>query len=302
MSDIVRSVEAVDLAVTDLAEARRFFEQAWRLGVVSEADGRVHFRASAAPFSVLSLRQAGRSGLVRIRLEAMSRAAVDRAYERVVASGHSVDGVPRALTGPGGGYGFGFADPERRNFSLVHGMERHADHGTVHDRPTKLAHVNLNCADNDATYRFMTEVLGFRLSDQTPMFRFLRCGTDHHSIVLGFSGNALLNHIAFEVPDTESLMLGIGRMRDHGHRVEWGPGRHGPGNNVFAYFCGPGELPLEYTTEVAQIDDSYPIRRPDAWRWPPGRLDHWGLMSGPSERVKKAQSFFPFVEGGYRLD
>ncbi len=302
MSEIVQSVEAVDLAVTDLAEARRFFEHAWNLEVAQDVGGQLHFRASGAPFSVLVLRQSERSGLVRIRLEGASRAAVDLAYQRVAASGHSVDGPPRVLTSPGGGYGFGFVDPEGRNFSLVHGMERNTGRGCVVDRPTKLAHVNLNCRDNDASYRFMTEVLDFKLSDQTRMFRFLRCGTDHHSLVLGFSDNALLNHVAFEVPDTESLMLGIGRMRDHGHPVEWGPGRHGPGNNVFAYFCGPGELPLEYTTEVAQIDDNYPIRRPEEWRWPPGRLDHWGLTPGPSERVKKAQSFFPFIEGGHHLD
>lgn len=302
MSTIVRSVQAVDLSVTDLAEARRFFEHAWHLDAVSDAGRRVHFRATQGHFSVLSLRQAEQSGLVRIRLEAHAREAVDLVHERVLAYGRPVDGAPRPLAGPGGGYGFGFVDPEGRNFSLIHGMERHEARGPVADRPTKLAHVNLNCRDNDASFRFLTDVLGFKLSDQTRAFRFLRCGSDHHSLVLGFTDNVFLNHIAFEMPETESLMRGIGRMRDHGHAVEWGPGRHGPGNNVFAYFCGPGELPLEYTSEVQQIDDGYHIRSPEEWRWPPDRLDHWGLMPGPSERVKRAQSFFSFIAGGHRLD
>lgn len=302
METIVRAVQAVDLAVTDLTASRRFFSEVWNLDVVAETMERVHFRASGADFSVLSLRQGERSGLVRIRLEARTRADVDLAHARVVASGQTVDGAPRPLAGPGGGYGFGFADPEGRNFSLVHGMDAHPDSGPVADRPTKLAHVNLNCADNDASYGFLSEVLGFKLADQTRKFRFLRCNSDHHSLVLGFSDNVFLNHIAFEMPDIDSLMRGIGRMRDHGHPVEWGPGRHGPGNNAFAYFCGPGEMPLEYTTEVQQIDDSYAPRKPEEWRWPPGRLDHWGLTPGPSERVERAQAFFPFIEGGYRLD
>lgn len=302
MSDIVRAVQGVELAVTDLAKARAFFERAWRLDVVSEQGARVHFRASGPHFSVLGLRQADRTGLVRITLEATTPEAVDLAHQRVVSFGQAVDGAPRRLSTPGEGYGFGFVDPEGRNFSLIHGMTRHAPLEVVADRPTKLSHVNLNAASNDESFRFLSEVLGFKLSDQTRMFRFLRCGPDHHSLVLGFSKNAYLNHIAFEVPDIEALMLGIGRMRDHGHPVEWGPGRHGPGNNIFAYFCGPEDLPLEYTSEVAQIDDSYRIRSPQDWTWPAGRLDHWGLTSGPSERVKHAQSSFPFIEGGYRLD
>ena len=45
-------------------------------------------------------------------------------------------------------------------------------------------------------------------------------------------------------------MRGMGRMKDNGYPIEWGPARHGPGDNVFAYFCGPDELPIEYTAEV----------------------------------------------------
>ena len=299
---IVSGVQGVDVAVTNFVESRRFFRTAWNLDIVAEDQGHAYFRASGPHFSVLSLREGQRSGLVRVMLEAPTQDAVDVAHERIVASGQTVDDAPRPLSMPGGGYGFGFVDPEGRNYGLVHGRERHKDLGPIADRPTKLAHVNLNCRDNDASFRFMTETLGFKLSDRTRMFRFLRCGSDHHSLVLGFSDNALLNHIAFEMPDSESVMRGIGRMRDHGHPVEWGPGRHGPGNNVFAYFCGPEELPLEYTAEVGQIDDGYLVRAAEEWRWPPGRLDHWGLTPGPSERVKRAQSFFPFLEGGHRLD
>jgi catechol 2,3-dioxygenase len=105
------------------------------------------------------------------------------------------------------------------------------------------------------------------------------------------------------MPDLEAVMRGIGRMRDHGHGVEWGPGRHGPGHNVFAYFCGPEDLPLEYTGEMQQVSDDFvPSRKPEQWTWPAGRLDHWGLTAGPSARVKAAQARFQFSETGYRLD
>ncbi len=300
----VTAVRSVDLAVQDIDLARSFFANVWNLQEVAEDGGIVYFRATGRCFHVLSLRAApaNETGLVRIVLGADDRNAVDRLFEQVTAFGSTTDDAPRRLVGPGGGYGFGFTDPEGRNFAVACDFADHAEGAAQADRPTKLSHVNLNCSDNDATFAFLSGALGFKLSDRTRQFRFIRCNSDHHSLVLGFNDNANLNHIAFEMPDLDSVMRGIGRMRDHGYAVEWGPGRHGPGNNAFAYFCGPGELPIEYTGEMQQIDDSYRVGGPEDWTWPPGRLDHWGITPGPSARVKAAQALFPFTKGGYRLD
>jgi hypothetical protein len=42
-------------------------------------------------------------------------------------------------------------------------------------------------------------------------------------------------------------------MTAHGFETVWGPGRHGPGNNVFGYFTAPNRQVIEYTAEVEQI-------------------------------------------------
>ena len=84
-------------------------------------------------------------------------------------------------------------------------------------------------------------------------------------------------------------MRGGGRMKDAGHAIEWGPGRHGPGDNAFNYFIDPFGIVIEYTAEVQQIDDSYVVRGPADWAWPPGRVDHWGISAPPSARLKQAQ-------------
>jgi catechol 2,3-dioxygenase-like lactoylglutathione lyase family enzyme len=295
-------VRSVDIAVLDLHAAQDFFTRAWGLEKAAEKDGIVYLRASGPHFYALSLRQADETAVWRIVLEAQSRTAVDELFDRIQQVGSKTDGVPRRLAGAGGGYGFGFQDPEGRGFALVCDVSDHQQVAAASDRPTRLSHVNLNCRDNDATCAFMTKVLGFRLSDETKVFRFVRCGRDHHSLVLGFNDDCFLNHIAFEMPDLDSVMRGIGRMRDFGHGVEWGPGRHGPGHNVFAYFCGPNEVPIEYTAEMQQVDDDYRVGTPQDWIWPPGRLDHWGITAGPSRRVEEAQRRFPFRGDGYRLD
>ncbi|MGE0061183.1 MAG: VOC family protein [Xanthobacteraceae bacterium] len=298
----ISAVSAVDLAVANLPAARDFFAEAWKLREIATADGIHYFRAAGPAFHTLSLRAGSEPALIRVILAAQSRAAVDASYKTIREAGLTADGAPRDLRTPGGGYGFGFKDLEGRNFAIVSDTARHAPITDAPDMPAKLSHVNLNCRDNDASFAVM-RALGFKLSDQTRQFRFIRCNADHHSLVLGFNDNANLNHIAFEMPDLEAVMRGIGRMRDHGHGVEWGPGRHGPGNNVFAYFCGPEDLPLEYTGEMQQVaDDFTPSRKPEQWTWPAGRLDHWGLTPGPSARVKAAQARFKFSETGFRLD
>jgi catechol 2,3-dioxygenase len=99
------------------------------------------------------------------------------------------------------------------------------------------------------------------------------------------------------MPDLESVMRGGGRMRDAGHPIEWGPGRHGPGDNAFNYFIDPNGVAIEYTAEVQQVDDTYQARGPEDWKWPPGRVDHWGISAPPSARLKEVQKQIRFVDG-----
>ena len=82
-----------------------------------------------------------------------------------------------------------------------------------------------------------------------------------------------LNHVAFDMPDFDSVMRGMGRMKDNGYPIEWGPGRHGPGNNVFAYFCGPDEVPLEYAAEVFRSTTAIRPTTSNYWKYTAGRSE-----------------------------
>src|SRR4029450_6422610 len=104
-----------------------------------------------------------------------------------------------------------------------------------------------------------------------------------------------LNHIAFLMPDFESVMRGGGRMKDAGFPIQWGPGRHGPGDNLFNYFIDPFGIVIEYTAEVQQVDGSYRGRAPADWKWPAGRFDQWGISAPPSGAIKEAQRSILFV-------
>jgi len=57
---------------------------------------------------------------------------------------------------------------------LVHGDIRHAASPASANRPTRLAHVNLNATDVDGAAAFYERALGFRLTDRTKAMAFVR--------------------------------------------------------------------------------------------------------------------------------
>ena len=160
------------------------------------------------------------------------------------------------------------------------------------DRPIRLSHVVLNSKDVDAAERFATAQLGLKVSDRTRHMTFLRCNDVHHCIAYARAGYTSLNHIAFEMADTDAVMRGIGRLRDAGYACVWGPGRHGPGNNVFGYFVGPHGGLVEYTAEVSRVGEDYRVGAPEDWKWPQGRIDHWGVSVKDTARTDAAERAF----------
>jgi catechol 2,3-dioxygenase-like lactoylglutathione lyase family enzyme len=208
---------------------------------------------------------------------------------------HSVrqrNGSPRMIkfNVPGGGEGFEVRGPEAQTYRFIEETgvpERLKDA----DKPIQLTHAVVNSTDVEAAERFAVEKLGFQVSDRTAHMRFLRCNRKHHCVAYAKSELASLNHIAFEMPSLDAVMRGMARVREAGFEPVWGPGRHGPGNNVFGYFIAPYGGVIEYTAEVSEVGDDYKVGGPEDWKWPPGRIDHWGLSkkdtakTGPAERV-----------------
>ena len=295
-SSLVSALRSVALTVPDLVEAEKFFTSIWHLDVVAKTEHAIYFRGTGADHHLLELHQAkGPAKILCVTLRARDRSALDKVAQAAVAAGGKVLNPVAEVTAPGGGVSITVVDPDGRVFQLVHGDALHADAHETPDRPIRLAHAVLNSHDVESTRTFMEEVFDFSLSDRTRIMAFMRCNSDHHSIALGDTDNDALNHIAFLMPDVESVMRGGGRMRDAGYGIEWGPGRHGPGDNAFNYFVGPFDVVIEYTAEVEQIDDSYKVGQPSDWTWPPGRVDQWGISAPPSPRLKDAQKAVVFV-------
>ena len=287
----VNALRSVELGVTDVDRSEAFYRDSWGLRPVADAPGTRYLRASGAEHHVLVLHERETPGLVRINFAAATPRAVQRLHAELKSGGVAMRDDPHPIGEPGGGYGFAFADRAGRELRVLADVAVHIDAHVERDRPRRLSHVVLNSADADDDAEFLMDLLDFRLSDQTEMMEFLRCNANHHSIAFVRTGNTTLNHVAFEMPDWDALMRGAGRMRELGHAIEWGIGRHGPGDNVFAYYLDPDGLVVEYTAELQQVDEAtHRPGNPRDWARPLDRLDQWGLAGAPSERILGAMS------------
>jgi catechol 2,3-dioxygenase len=294
----VTGVRSIELGVRDLQQSADFYIKVWALDeVAADGDG-IHLRATGGEHHVLTIRERPKPTLLGVNFAAPDRTTVDQLCAKAKSYGVKVLGDPAPLTGAGGGgYGFRFETPEGLPMSISSDGMQHSDVVLDRSRPTKISHVVLNSANADEQMPFFIDVLGFRRSDSTHMMEFLRCCSDHHSIAIVRASGPSLNHVAYEVPNIDGLMRGTGRVKRNGFDIEWGVGRHGPGNNVFSYFIEPNGFVAEYTTELDQIDEATHVPQ-DAQYWDKVMLtrgDRWGTAGPPSNRMQFAMS------GGFYL-
>lgn len=164
--------------------------------------------------------------------------------------------------------------------------------GYTSDRPTKLGHVAAFTRDLGGIQAFYEQALGFRWSDTIDdFFVFMRCNADHHAANFIKSDKfTSMHHLAYELRDLYHMQTLLDRMASHGVRLTWGPGRHGPGHNVFTYHKDPDGNTVELFTQIDVIHDEaqgyfeprpwhedYP-QYPKVWALSPAISNSWGPL------------------------
>jgi len=289
------ALRSVELGVPDLGRAEAFYTNVWGLRVCARIGEIVYLRATGNDHHVLALHPRTSAEILSVSFRAQSEEALTELANAVTSAGGKVIALATPNPEPDGGVVMKVATPEGFVLRFHYGDLVHNDGTKQMAFAYRMSHVNLNCSDIEATSRFFQNVLGLALTDRSRAMAFFRCNADHHAVVLADSGVDGLNHVAFMMPEWESVMRGSGRLIQAGYPIGWGVGRHGPGNNVFAYFLDPFGFVIEYTAEVLEVDESYQPHGPDYWVWPAGRTDHWGIAPAKPESVKKAQLAISFA-------
>ncbi len=276
----VDTLRGIVMRAPGVEATKQFYIENWGLTIAAESNGTVYFRGSGPEPFIYGLREDPTYGIDYVNFGVSSRDRVDALHAKLRSGGVAVLSEPASVATPGGGYGFMALDPDNRRLRFVADVAANRDTGDQTGKPRKASHVVLNTADMERLQAFFEMHLGFRTSDYSAnQMVFLRCASDHHAIALNRSQYPSVNHVAFEMPSIDSFMRGIGRMRVKGQSPAWGPGRHGPGNNPFAYFVSPSGFVIEFTSEVQQIDEA--THEPKVWpRDVPEAMDQW-MTAGP---------------------
>ncbi len=288
MTETIRAgtLRGLVMRAPGITATRDFYLDQWGLHLAHEDDGITYLRGTGPDPFIYGLKDDSTYGIEYIHFGMKDRAEMDALYAQVTALGERALGAPAIFDDAIGGYGFELLDPDNRRLRFTTELEgRNAE--SVHAQPRKVSHVVLNTPDMEGGEAWYQNVLGFRTSDYSAdQMVFLRSGTDHHSIALVRANYASVNHVAFEMPGIDSFMRGIGRMKQKGQVPSWGPGRHGPGNNPFAYFVSPSGFVIEFTAEVQQIDEA--THEPKVWsRTDPDAMDQW-MTAGPPTPAMRA--------------
>ena len=149
----------------------------------------------------------------------------------------------------------------------------------------RLGHVALRVMDFEGSFRFLTEHLGFRVSDSgyagtedNVVGHFLHCGlgkdfTDHHTVAIFKRPESKIDHCAFEVLDWDDLMVGNKHLLANGYNHQWGVGRHVEGSQIFDYWRDPFGNKIEHWTDGDLVNDDYVGK---VSKLSPEGLSQWG--------------------------
>ena len=106
-------------------------------------------------------------------------------------------------------------------------------------RASRLQHIVFASDQAPAMVRFYCDVVGFAPSDYVKdesddlTSAFLRCSAEHHSLAVFRASRKRLDHFCYDVEDWMYIRDWADRFAERHIALRWGPGRHGPGNNLF---------------------------------------------------------------------
>ena len=136
-----------------------------------------------------------------------------------------------------------------------------ADHGSDPGAglPGRLQHVVFRTPNPEPLLAFLMDAVGFVLSDrveddeQALTAGFVRSDPEHHSFAAFRASRAAFDHFALETDGWNDLRDWADHFAALRIPIWWGPGRHGPGNNLFLMIRDPDGNRIEISAEMEHM-------------------------------------------------
>jgi catechol 2,3-dioxygenase-like lactoylglutathione lyase family enzyme len=141
-----------------------------------------------------------------------------------------------------------------------------------------LQHLTFATRDVSALERFYADGLGFAVSDRVRRdtgeitTSFMRSNHEHHTIACFEAARTGIDHHSYETGEWAGIREWADRFAARSLPLMWGPGRHGPGNNLFIFIEDPDGNWIEVSAELEVIHDR-PLKE---WPHEERTLNLWG--------------------------
>ncbi|HEY4458304.1 MAG TPA: VOC family protein [Pseudonocardiaceae bacterium] len=275
------AVSHLGFAVPDLDKTARFYRRVLGLVVHSELPGGGLRLGWGGGHHVIDLVE-GEKGLRHYGFEVRDADGIDGIAARLAAEGHTVAELDASFVDDAVGTvrGITTVDPHGTEVHFHSTVQRQGE--TAADtgrRPIKYQHITLGTDDVAGMVDFYVGVVGFRISDQLDDGRFawLRSDRDHHTLaVVNVGRGGDIDHYSYDLAEWADFKAWCDRLTDEDVDVTWGPGRHGPGNNLFVFFDDPAGNHVELSAEMEKFHDDRVTYVPRRWQPIPNTVNLWG--------------------------
>lgn len=172
---------------------------------------------------------------------------------------------------------FAVEDPDHN--LAVFGLPVEVDAPAKDHLPGRLQHVVVATDNLPQMIDFYSSKVGFRLSDRViddardTAVAFFRCDSEHHSFACFRARARQLDHFCFETTCWNDIRDWADYLASLRIPLGWGPGRHGPGNNLFFMLNDPDGNAFEFSAEIEHMP--YEMATRD-WPHEQRTLNSWG--------------------------
>jgi catechol 2,3-dioxygenase-like lactoylglutathione lyase family enzyme len=141
-----------------------------------------------------------------------------------------------------------------------------------------IQHLTLATRDVQAIEDFYAGKLGFGVSDRVVnehgkvMTCFMRGNHEHHNLACFYQDRQGIDHHSYEAGEWDTIRDWSDHLAAQDIQLFWGPGRHGPGNNLFIFIEDPDGNWIEISAELEVVHD----REVKIWPHEERTLNLWG--------------------------
>ncbi|MEL0113501.1 MAG: VOC family protein [Rickettsiales bacterium] len=272
----LKDLNYVHLGASNPSEASKWAQDIYGLEEVARENGRIFLRGDDRNHNLCYFEGDPKDNTVGVAVA--DYAALDAAASHLEANGveftwgdaegAAIRRVMKYLT---------FNDPTGNKFDLI----VRPFHSGVRYFPSRDAgvywfnHIGLKTSDAPRDEKFWTTVFNFTSNDWIGDAPLMSFDNVHHRFALFPTDHAGVQHINFQVRETDDIMRSSYFLQDRQERIVFGPGRHATSGARFLYFEGPDGMVYEYSCGVRMIepDDDW---RPRQFPFTPESFCVWG--------------------------